>query len=492
MGAFTMPTLGADMTEGTLVEWLVQPGAPVHKGDVIAVVDTAKSAIEVECFESGTIARLLVEPGVTVPVGTPLAFIDTVGRAEPAKEAPAPVEPVVAAVVAGRPAITLPPPAATPPPAAPSVPPAAPPPVGPVAPPAAPPFAPAPGISPIVRHLAEEKGIDVTRLRGSGRLGRVTRADVTRAAAPHRIRITPYARRLAAELGVDATALRGTGTQGAVRAADVRAAVAVLSSPPAPTAPPPPPLAPPSAVLPAADRGAIPSPSPAPKPSAAQDRALAMRLAIGALMSRSKREIPHYYLSTTIDLARALEWMREHNRAVPVTERLVPAALLLKAAALAAREVPQLNGFWLRDRFVPAGGVHLGVAVSLRGGGLIAPALHDADRLALPELMVALKDLVERARGGRLRSSETTDPTLTVTNLGDQGVEAVYGVIYPPQVALLGFGKIIERPCAVDGLLGVRPCVTATLSADHRASDGAVGARYLAAVDRLLREPEEL
>jgi pyruvate dehydrogenase E2 component (dihydrolipoyllysine-residue acetyltransferase) len=465
MGAFTMPTLGADMTEGTLVEWLVQPGAPVHKGDVIAVVDTAKSAIEVECFESGTIARLLVEPGVTVPVGTPLAFIDTVEHAESAKEAPAPKEPVAAAVVAGRPAITLPPPAAplhaAPPPAA----------LG--APPAAPAFAPPPGISPIVRHLAEEKGIDVTRLRGSGRLGRVTRADVTRAAVPHRIRVTPYARRLAAESGVDATALHGTGAQGAVRAADVRAAVAALSSPPAPTPAPAPKLS-------------------APKLSAAQDRALAMRLAIGALMSRSKREIPHYYLSTTIDLAGALGWMREHNRAVPVTERLVPAALLLKAAALAAREVPQLNGFWVRDRFVPADGVHLGVAVSLRGGGLIAPALHDADRLALPDLMVALKDLVERARGGRLRSSETTDPTLTVTNLGDQGVEAVYGVIYPPQVALLGFGKIIERPCAVDGLLGVRPCVTATLSADHRASDGAVGARYLAAVDRLLRKPEEL
>lgn len=349
-----------------------------------------------------------------------------------------------------------------------------------------------------MRHLAEQKGIDVTRLRGSGRLGKVTRADVTRAAASHRLRITPYARRLAAELGVDATALHGTGTQGAVRAADVRAAVAALSSPPGATPAPPPALVPPSATLPAADRDAIPSPSPSPspspaaKPSAAQSRALAMRLAIGALMSRSKREIPHYYLSTTIDLARALERMREHNRAVPVTERLVPAALLLKAAALAAREVPQLNGFWLQDRFVPAEGVHLGVAVSLRGGGLIAPALHDADRLALPELMVALKDLVERARGGRLRSSETTDPTLTVTNLGDQGVEAVYGVIYPPQVALLGFGKIIERPCAVDGLLGVRPCVTATLSADHRASDGAVGARYLAAVDRLLRKPEEL
>jgi pyruvate dehydrogenase E2 component (dihydrolipoamide acetyltransferase) len=170
----------------------------------------------------------------------------------------------------------------------------------------------------------------------------------------------------------------------------------------------------------------------------------------------------------------------------------VPAALLLKAAALAAGQVPELNGFWTDDRFVPGSGVHLGVAVSLRGGGLVAPALHHADTLALPELMIALKDLVARARAGRLRGSEATDPTITVTNLGDQGVESVFGVIYPPQVALVGFGRVVERPFAAGGLLGVRPVVTATLSADHRATDGAVGARYLTVVDRLLQNPEEL
>jgi pyruvate dehydrogenase E2 component (dihydrolipoamide acetyltransferase) len=217
-----------------------------------------------------------------------------------------------------------------------------------------------------------------------------------------------------------------------------------------------------------------------------------MRRAIAALMSRAKRDIPHYYLSTTIDMAAATAWMREHNRHVPISERLVLAALLLKAAAVAAREVPEMNGFWLEDRHVSSPSVHLGVAVSLRGGGLVAPALHDADQLALPELMDGLRDMVGRARAGRLRGSETADPTITVTNLGDQGVEAVFGVIYPPQVALVGFGKVVEQPRAVDGLLGIRPCVTATLSADHRASDGAVGARYLSTVDRLLQKPEEL
>jgi pyruvate dehydrogenase E2 component (dihydrolipoamide acetyltransferase) len=218
----------------------------------------------------------------------------------------------------------------------------------------------------------------------------------------------------------------------------------------------------------------------------------AMRRAIGDLMLRSKQKIPHYYLSTTIDLAAATDWLRERNLRLPVAERLVPAALLLKAAACTAREVPQLNGFWSHDQFVPASAVHLGVAVALRGGGLVAPAIHDAADLPLAEIMARLRDLVARARAGRLRGSETADPTITVTSLGDQGVEAVFGVIYPPQVALVGLGKVVPRPCAVDGLLGVHPTVTATLSADHRASDGATGARYLTALERILQQPEQL
>lgn len=136
--------------------------------------------------------------------------------------------------------------------------------------------------------------------------------------------------------------------------------------------------------------------------------------------------------------------------------------------------------------------MHLGVAVALRDGGLVAPAIHDADTLALDQLMERLRDLVARARAGRLQRAEMTDPTITVTNLGDLGVETVFGVIYPPQVALIGFGRVLEQPRAVNGLIGVRPTVTATLSADHRASDGLRGGRLLARVDELLQKPEEL
>jgi len=282
-----------------------------------------------------------------------------------------------------------------------------------------------------------------------------------------RRRVTPLARRLAVELGVDLAAVTGTGSAGAIREADVRLAGAAGQP------------APPTAVT-------------APAARTAEDRAQSMRQAIARLMARSKREIPHYYVSNKADMARALSWLHDRNRELDVSQRLVPAALLLKAAALAARQVPQLNGYWVDEAFRPADAVHLGVAISIRGGGLLTPAIHDAADLQVGELMARMRDLVTRARSGRLRGSELTDATITVTNLGDQGAESVYGVIYPPQVALVGFGRITERPVAVGGLVGARPVVITTLAADHRATDGYTGARYLTAISGLLQQPEEL
>ncbi|MFF7408994.1 dihydrolipoamide acetyltransferase family protein [Streptomyces lydicus] len=453
MTEFVMPSLGADMDEGILQEWLVTSGDQVRRGDPVAVVETAKSAIEVECFESGTVTQLLVEPGTTVPVGAPLA------RIEPAAAAARPGKhPGAAAAAEGRKARTSAR-AARSKAAAGRRKPA----TGPD---------PAPSrtdgghaeTGPLIRHLAEQRGISLQSLHGSGPGGRITRTDLDSAARPPRVRATPLARRLAGELAVDLSTLNGTGQRGAVRAADVRKAA----------------------------EGPAPPPARRAAPTRSASDATGARQAIAGLMARANREIPHYYLATTVDMATATDWLHEHNRSCSLAERLLPAALLLKAAALAAREVPDLNGFWTEDRFNPGDGVQLGVAVSLHGGGLVAPALHDADRLGLGELMTLLKDLVRRARGGRLRGSEVSTATITVTSLGDQGVETLFGVIHPPQVALVGFGRIVERPCAVGGMIGVRPQVTATLSADHRATDGATGARYLSAVDRLLQHPEEL
>jgi pyruvate dehydrogenase E2 component (dihydrolipoamide acetyltransferase) len=389
-----MPSLGASMEAGTLVEWLKRRGDTVHRGDIIAVVDTEKGAIEIEVFEDGVVEDIRVQPGERVPVGTVLAFIR--GAENATAPGPQPQPPLLTA--APSPAAAEPVEMAAVPPSAPAA-------------------KPAPRASPAARALARELGLDLAGIPGTGPGGAIGRADVERAAP--------------------------------------------AAAPPAPAA-------------------------------GAPDAADRMRRAIAAAMTRSKREIPHFYLGTTIDMSRALAWMAGENAVRTVEKRLLPAALLIKAVALALRDVPEVNGFWTGGGFKPGGGVHPGIAVSLRSGGLVAPALHDADARDLSALMAALRDLVARARAGGLRSSELADPTATITNLGEQGVEVGYGIIHPPQVALVSFGRIGERPVAVSGRVEVRSVVVATVSADHRAVDGHRAGLFLAAVDRRLQEPERL
>lgn len=396
---FKMPALGSDMDEGTLNEWLIKPGDRVTRGQVVAVVETTKAAVEVECWHDGVVHELLVPVGETVQVGTPLATLlaaDETAQAAPQKpttpiRAPAAVEPPGAAERLA--------PAAGPPP--------------------------------------------------------------TTEAAPHRRRwVSPAARRLAASLGVDVDTVTGTGPQGAVTINDVEHAAASAKKP-------------------------------AEKPAAA-NRGAQMRKSIAAAMSRSKREIPHFYLANEILLGEALTWLTERNAHRPITERVLPAVLQLKAVGLAAQRFGEFNGFWRDGNFQPGTGVHVGIAISLRGGGLVAPAIHDVPNKKLDELMGELTDLVARARAGSLRSSEMSDPTITVTNLGDQGVDAVFGVIYPPQVALVGFGTPAQRVRVIDGGIRVVTTIQATLSADHRASDGHRGALFLATISELLQQPDVL
>lgn len=385
MTDFVMPSLGADMESAKLVEWLVKPGQSVHSGDIIAVVETQKGAIDVEVFMDGTVSELVATEGQTVPVGGLLARIETAGT------------------------ITAPP-----------------------APPAPPPSRPLERTSP--------------------------------PPASGRVKVSPAARRRAAELGIDPETLPGTGVDGAVSYADVELARMTGVKP---------------AAAPRTERRGGFDP-------------VEMRRAISAAMTRSKREIPHYYLSSTIDMGAALDWLAAFNAQRPPDERMLAGVLLLKATALALRKVPQLNGFWRDDSFQQALGVHIGWAISLRGGGLVAPAIHDVDRLALPDLMARLRDLVARARSGGLRSSELMDATATVTSLGERGADAVTGVIHPPQVAILGFGRIVERPWVVDGQIVPRPLVQVSLAADHRASDGHAGGLLLSAIEQALEEPEAL
>ncbi|WP_223484296.1 dihydrolipoamide acetyltransferase family protein [Pseudomonas sp. A-RE-19] len=368
---FKLPSLGADMDEGTLLEWKIHPGDALKPGQVIAVVDTAKAAIDVECWHDGTVLQLLIDVGAKVPVGTPIALLLEPGEsAQTARRIPTPPVPT-----------------------------------------------------------AEENLSD------------------------RRPRISPAARKRAAELGLIASQLQGHGPHGVVTLEDVEAAARVAPAP---------------------------------------DHNQAMRHTIAAAMSRSKREIPHYYLSETIALGKAMAWLQAHNAQATLQERLLPSVLLLKAVALALRDYPQLNGSWRNNAFEPALDTDLGVAITLRQGGLVAPVLRHVADTTLTDLMSELASLVERARSGSLRSSELGGAGITVTQLGDQGVDSVLGVIYPPQVALVGFGRIGERPWVNEGQLCVMPTVVSSLSADHRVSDGHYGARFLGEVRRLLQTPENL
>ncbi|HVU00323.1 MAG TPA: dihydrolipoamide acetyltransferase family protein [Polyangiaceae bacterium] len=383
MAEFRMPSLGADMDAGTLVEWLKKPGDRVSRGDIIAEVETEKGIIEVEVFTSGVVERFLVEPGTKVPVGTALAILQEDG-ATPAAPAPS-AAPAPAPSRTDAAPVPVPP---TPAPAKPEAPP----------------------------------------------------------------RISPAARKRAAELGVDPASVAGTGPGGAVTLEDVEGAV----------------------------------------PRAPEDARSRMRHAIAAAMARSKREIPHYYVNHTVDVTPLLSWIERFNEAAQVPDRIIPGVAFLKSVALALREFPAFNGFWMDGRATPSSGIHVGAAVALRGGGLVAPAIRDTDRLSLVELMHAFRDLVARARASGLRSSEMSDPTITVTSLGDRGTESVLGVIYPPQLAIVGFGRILLRPWVVDGAVAPRSVVHLSLAADHRATDGHEGALFLARIAENLEKPEAL
>lgn len=404
-----MPSLGADMEAGTLVEWLVKPGDVVKRGDVVAVVDTEKGAIEVEIFQAGQIEQLLVALDSKVPVGTPLARLRTEG------------EVTLAAAET-------------------------------FAPPAAPPSAPVPPIA-VQAPPSPATAVPV-----------VTAAPAAIAApiaGATRIPASPAARHLAEQRGIDLSTVTGTGAGGAITIADVERA--------------------PGQAARAEERKRTPG----------LDLA-AMRTAIAAAMARSKREIPHYYLEHQVDVTGCEHWLAEKNATLPPDSRLLIGALAIKATALAARRFPAFNGFYRGNKFEPSREVHVGIAIAIRGGGLTAPALHGVDQLSLNELMSRMRDLVQRTRSGRIRSSELSDPTITFSSLGERGVDTLYGIIYPPQVAIVGFGKVVLRPWVIDGAIGPRSVVTITLSGDHRVSDGHAGALFLAEIGKLLQEPDKL
>jgi pyruvate dehydrogenase E2 component (dihydrolipoamide acetyltransferase) len=446
---FAMPSLGADMDAGTIVEWRITPGADVHRGDVVAVVQTDKSDLDIEVFVDGTVHELIVQPGVKVPVGTVLAMIEPrvvtkLGRAESAPSLPSP--PLAALSPVALPPAALPPAAQTPSP--------------PVGPPQPTPALAIPELhSPVLRHLAEQLQVDTSHLHGSGPGGRVTRDDIEHAAprlSRREIRrVTPRARRLARVRGVD---LRTVASVGTITGDVVLRATGSVDAGPAP-----------AVVL-----------------KSQPDTGDAMRRAIARQMVKAWQEIPHFHVATRIDVGDAMNDLQRRNEGRVVAARILPAAVLVQAAARAAGDVSGVNGWWRDGAFEPATGVHVGIVVALRTGGLLAPVIHDANLKDLSSVMDDLRDLVTRARSGRLRASEVQGATFTITLLGEGEVETVTPIIHPPQVAILGLGAVINQPWVVGGSIEARPVVHATLAADHRAVDGRIGSQYLTALQHYL------
>jgi pyruvate dehydrogenase E2 component (dihydrolipoamide acetyltransferase) len=434
-GEFRMPSLGADMDSATVVKWLVAPGATVRRGDLVAEVETDKGVFDVDVREGGVVAELLVAAGTKVAVGTPILRLAAEGAAVVPSAAPAPI-----AATEALPAV-----------------PAEPAPQSTVAAvdalPPTPPEAPSPPeVDARARPLEARPGV----------------------------RASPVARRMADAHGLTLAAIHGTGPHGVVTMADVERALDARGATSA--------MAPPAPAVAAPVAGALATSV----PSGTSPAMAVIRQTIAAAVARSKREIPHYYLVHDVDLRATMAWLAQANAQRSIARRLLPAALLVKALARALEGYPDFNGFFVDGHYEPAAAIHVGIVTALRGGGLLAPAIHEANTLSVDALNAALLDVVRRARGGGIRASELTDATISVTSLGDRGVRSVTGVIYPPQVAIVGFGTIAERPWADQGMLDVRPAVTVTLAADHRVSDGHRGGLLLAAIGDLLQHPEAL
>ncbi|AXI49172.1 2-oxo acid dehydrogenase subunit E2 (plasmid) [Sulfitobacter sp. SK012] len=423
MSAFLMPSLGADMDAGTLVEQLKSSGDTVKHGEVVAAVETQKGVIEIEAFQDGILEKWLVDIGSEVPVGTPLANIraaDEQVLSGPAgqPEAPTPGKPEVPQPHDPHPAPDLPEDPA---------------PQDPSPQPAGPEF-PMPDLPEPEIEWPEDT---ITNIATVGQT---------------RERITPAARRRAAQAGFDLSSLGARKSGTTITREDISALVETPRADPLPD----------------------------------------MRGAIAAAMSRSKREIPHYYLSHQADLTNADAFVAKTNSDRAPDDRLLLGALFLKAIALAVIKVPEMNGHYENNSFNPSKAIHPGLAISMRGGGLVAPALLDVASLKLDELMRNMRDLVTRVRAGRFRSRELSNATITLTSLGDRGVDQLYGVIYPPQVAIVGIGTPSLRPWVYEGQVVPRLVADITLAADHRASDGRRGALFLKAIAEKLNTPEAL
>lgn len=430
----TMPALGLNMEEGTFLDFKKQVGETVQAGEVIAEVEADKATIEIESTASGTLLELLVKPGDTVTTGMPLA---RVGAADEKAAAPA-----------AQPAAV----AATAPQAAPAAAPAPTPPMTPGGRNGGPAAAPAPAP-----------------------------AAVTDGNLPGGVRASPIARRMAGERGIDLKLVVGSGPGGRITKADVES-----FQPPAVAAP---------AVAPA-EAAPITRAQPTPRVPAGMDieelPISRMRQRIAARTIESKQNVPHFYVTVEIDMAAALALRKQINEGLPDDQKVTVNDMVVKAAALALRQFPNLNSHYYGDKVVRHKRINIGIAVALEGGGLINVVAHDADMVSISRLAQRNKEMIAGARAGKVKLEDLEGSTFTVSNLGPYDVEHFEAIINPPEAGILAVSSARQVPVVVDGEIKVGTRMKATISVDHRVSDGAEAAQFMVALRTLLENPMRL
>jgi pyruvate dehydrogenase E2 component (dihydrolipoamide acetyltransferase) len=363
-----MPSLGADMDEGKLMEWKVKVGDKVLKNQVIAAVETTKSVVDVESFREGTVMEIVAKEGEVIHVGKPIAVLDILGNQ-------------------------------------------------------------------ILDSTKNEMKPEVTE--------------------NIRLKISPAARKMAEENHIDFSQITGSGTEGEITLKDIETKLRTKTE---------------KAFL-----------------------GVNLRQAIAAVMSRSKKEIPHYYLKKRMNLDSLMSWLDETNKKLSPPDRLLLPALLIRAVIVALKKFPEMNGYYKADKFEASSSINLGIAFSIKGGGVMVPAILDADKMSTSEFNKAIQGLAMRTKEGGLKNRELSEGTFTITNVGDLGSDEVFGIIFPPQVAIVGIGHIRKEPI-IDRQDQLRAgfVVDITLSADHRVSDGLLGARFLNEIEKKLNDPVSL
>lgn len=534
-----MPQMGAEMEEGALVRWTKQPGDLISRGEAIGEIETDKATVDLESFDEGFFLGGIIEPGLMVPVGTVIGWLGAQGEALPEGAAP----PAPATAPAGQPSAAAPAQTETAQPAAASETAASP---APAPPATARPAATADGASPAAQPrpssaampsqsdngAAPPEGQPLAGATGAepppaqpaaalasppnGRQMAPSTAPSETASVGVRPRVSPVARGIAEELGIDLGQVHGSGPDGRIMRQDVEAFARQQAE--APAAPPAERPAAPAetsrpAQAPATTTAATAAPAEAPAPPAAAAQPVAalaeqlpegepvpaggieplsrMRQTIARRMAAAKREIPHYYLTLSVDMTEAAALRRQVNASLEEAERISVNDMLIKACALALERFPRFNAAFTDQGLRLSESINIGIAVALPDG-LIVPAVLNCQGKSLGAIARGAHDVTERARGGRLKQAELADGTFTISNLGMYGVETLIAIIQPGQSGILGVGKMEPRPVVRDGEIVIREMMTIAISADHRVTDGAQGAQFLATIRDLLQQPMRL